>query len=335
MILEMPRRGGLPTRRVTSRAIAVAVATVVLTGSMLMEAGVASAATVVQAWQTRVGGQLTDTSTLTVYDTGSGILRIRATKMRASSTFGVTVYKGSCGWIVSALGPTLFALPSVTSTSSGAITRNLAITAARVKQVRGAWTAGAGVALVLRRGSSRWCGEFGALGRLGQTVRLENAQYHVVSRAERWAGSGRASPKAGSAYVTVYVRIKAIKKTSYNHRSYTLRDSTGADWQPPIVMWGEREPALGSGDLLAGQSAEGWVTSIAPEAQLNSLTLVYWMYWSGYIMLHESPTLLVPLGTLAQPTPSPTPSPAPTPSPVPSFSPSETPDLQRTPTPGV
>jgi hypothetical protein len=40
---------------------------------------------------------------------------------------------------------------------------------------------------------------------------------------------------------------------------------------------------------------------------LNSLTLVYWMYWSGYIMLHESPTLLVPLGTLAQPTPSPTP----------------------------
>jgi hypothetical protein len=326
---EMPRRGGLPARRVTSRAIAVAVATVVLTGAMLMEAGVASAATVVQGWQTRVGGGLTDTSTLTAYSTGSGILRIRATKLRTGATFGVTVYKGNCGWIVPALGPALFSLPSVTSSSSGAITRNPTLSATRVKQVRAAWNAGAGVALVFRRGSSLWCGEFAALGRRGQTVRLENAQYQVVTRAERWAGTGGTQPEAGGAYVTVYVRIKALKKTSYNDRSYTLRDSTGTDWQQPIVMWGEREPALGSGDLLAGQTVEGWVTSIAPEAQLDSLTLVYWMNWSGYIMLHESPTLLVPLGTLAQPTPSPTPSPAA------SSSPSATPGLEPTPTPGI
>jgi hypothetical protein len=328
MIAEMPRRGGLPRRRVTSRAITVAVATVVLMGAMLMEAGVASAATVVQGWQTRVGGRLTDTSTLTVYDTASGILRIRATKLRAGATFAVTVYKGSCGWIFSALGPVLFTLPSVTSSSSGAITRNLAVNATRVKQVRAAWNAGAGVALVLRRGSSRWCGNFAALGRRGQTVRLENAQYHVVSRAERWAGGGRAQPEAGGAYVTVYVRIKALRKTSYNDRTYTLRDTTGTDWRQPIVMWEEREPALGSGELLAGQSAEGWVTSIAREAQLDSLTFVYWMHSSGYIMSHESPTLLVPLGTLAAPAPSPTPSPGP------SSSPGETPGLEPTPTPG-
>jgi hypothetical protein len=328
MIAEMPRRGGLPRRRVTSRAITVAVATVVLTGAMLMEAGVAAAATVVQGWQTRVGGRLTDTSTLTVYDTASAILRIRATKLRAGATFAVTVYKGSCGWIFSALGPVLFTLPSVTSSSSGAITRNLAVNATRVKQVRAAWNAGAGVALVLRRGSSRWCGNFAALGRRGQTVRLENAQYHVVSRAERWAGGGRAQPEAGGAYVTVYVRIKALRKTSYNDRTYTLRDTTGKDWRQPIVMWEEREPALGSGELLAGQTVEGWVTSIAPAAQLDSLALVYWMHSSGYIMSHESPTLLVPLGTLAAPAPSPTPSPGP------SSSPGETPGLEPTPTPG-
>lgn len=212
MIGEMPCRGGLPRGRVTNRAIAVAVATAVLTGAMLMDAGVISAATVVQGWQTRVGGRLTDTSTLTVYDTGSGILRIRATKLRAGSAFAVTVYKGSCGWILSARGPALFTLPSVTSSSTGAITRNLAVTSTRVKQVRGAWNAGAGVALVFRRGSSRWCGNFAALGRRGQTVRLENAQYHLVSRAEQWAGGGRARPEAGSAYVTVYVRIKCVSR---------------------------------------------------------------------------------------------------------------------------
>jgi len=320
---EMPGGGGLPRRRVTCRAITVAVATLVLAGAMLTDAGVASAATVVQGWQTRIGGQLTDTSALTVYDTGSGILRIRATKVRAGSTFAVTVYKGSCGWIFSALGPALFTLPSVTSSSTGAITRNLAVSSTRVKQVRGAWNAGAGVALVLRRGSSRSCGNFAALGRRGQTVRLENVQYHVLSRAERWAGGGRARPEAGAAYVTVYVRIKALKKTSYNDRTYTFRDSTGTDWKQPIVMWEEREPALGSGELQAGQTVEGWVTGIAPGAQLDSLTLAYWMHSSGYIMSHESPTLLVPLGTLAQPTPSPAPSPG------------ETPGLEPTPTPGV
>jgi hypothetical protein len=325
MIDELPGAGGRPRRRVTSRAITVAVATVVLTGAMLMEAGVVSSATVVQGWQTRVGGRPTDTSTLTAYDTGSGILRIRATKLRAGSTFAVTVHKGSCGWIVSALGPALFTLPSVTSSSAGSITRNLAVTSARVKQVRGAWNAAAGVALVLRRGSSRWCGDFAALGRRGQTVRLENAQYQIVSRAERWAGTGRATPEAGSAYVTVYVRIKALKKTSYKDSTYTFRDATGTDWRQPIVMWEEREPALGSGELLVGQSVEGWVTSIAPEAQLDSLTLVYWMHSSGYVMSQDSPTLLVPLGTLAVPAPSPTPSPDP------SKSPEGTPGLEPSP----
>ncbi len=321
MIDQMSRWYRRPARRVTNRVIAVGVATVVLMGAIVMEPGVASAATIVQGWQTRVGGGLTDTSTLTVYTTGSGILRIRATKLRTGATFGVTVYKGSCGWIVPALGPALFSLPSVVSSSSGAVTRNLAISATRVKQVRAAWNAGAGVALVLRLGSKLWCGEFAALGRRGQTVRLENAQYQIVTRAERWEGNGTSQPEAGGAYVTVYVRIKALKKTSYNDRSYTLRDATGTDWQQPIVMLGKREPALGSGVLLAGQSAEGWVTSIAPEAQLASLTFVYWMHWSGYVMLHESPTLVVPLGTLAQapvsPATSPGESPGPSPSPTP------------------
>jgi hypothetical protein len=319
----MLRPAGLPATSARIRAAMVVLTTVTLMGAVLVEAGGTSAATIVQAWQTRVGTQLTDTSTLTVYSTGSGILRIRATKMRASSTFAVTVYKGTCGRYVSALGPVLFTLPSATSSSSGAITRNLTVSATRVKQVRASWNAGAGVALVLRRGSSRWCGDFAALGTRGKTVRLENLQYHVVSRAERWEGTGRAEPEPGGAYVTIYVRIKAIKKTSYDDGTYTLRDPTGTDWRRPIVMWDVREPALGSGELLAGQTAEGWITTIAPEEQLGSLTLVYRMHASGYILGSELVTLLVPLGTLAQPMPSPSPSP------------DGTPVIEPTPTPGI
>ncbi len=317
--------GGLRPGQVLRRVVAVAVASVLVGGAMQLGAGDASGATVVQAWQTRVGTRLTDTSTLSVYSTGSGILRVRASKLRAGSSFAVTVYKGHCGWLVSALGPALFSLPSVTSSSTGAITRNLTVSSTRVKQVRGAWNAGSGVALVLRRGSSRWCGDFAALGRRGQTVRLENMQYQVVSRAERWPGTGAGTPEAGSVYVTAYVRIKAIRSTSYNDQSFTFRDSTGTDWTQPILLWDEREPVLGTGDLAAGQSVEGWVTSIVPEDELDSLTLVYWMHSSGFIMSHESPTLLVPLGTLPEPTPSPTPTPGP----------GETPGLEPTPTPGV
>ncbi len=82
----MPLPGGLRAGQVLRRVVAVAVASALVGGAMQLGAGDASAATVVQAWQTRVGTRLTDTSTLSVYSTGGGILRIRASKLRAGSS---------------------------------------------------------------------------------------------------------------------------------------------------------------------------------------------------------------------------------------------------------
>ncbi len=301
-------------------------AAVALAAALILDAGGVSAATVVQSWQTRIGDGPNDTATLHVYNTTKGVLRLRATdtKLSGSSTYTVTIHKGSCGWLVSSVGAALFKLPSVRTSSSGALAKNLAVTAAQARKVRSAWNAGVGVTIVFRKGSSGYCADFAIMGRIGQSVRVEKEQVHVVTSAERWAGTGRATPEDGSAYVTAYVRITAITATSYDERTYTLRDPEGTDWTRPMILWDEREPALGDGDLAPGEVAEGWVTSIAPIEHLDSLTLVYWMHSSGIIGEWDTPSALVPLGTLGgtsggQPSPSPaaSPSPSPSPSPVP------------------
>ncbi|HEX5148448.1 MAG TPA: hypothetical protein VFW02_05160, partial [Candidatus Limnocylindrales bacterium] len=249
----------------------------------------AAAATVVLSWQARIGATnaLSDTATLQVYDTSRGVLRIRATKLRAGSSYTVTLYKGRCGWMATKL----MALPSVTTTSTGALTRNLGMSVAQVKTVRSTWNAGAGVAVQLARGSSKRCGDLGALIAPGKAVRLENEQTHTVVKAEAWSGEGMWDPQEGSSYVTVYVRIKARTATHYSTLDYSLIDGRGKEWSG--LVFGDREPEISYGDLSTGESVEGWVTLMGPTDQLNRLTLAYRM--NG--MLH-GPTLYVPLGVL-------------------------------------
>jgi hypothetical protein len=295
-----------------------------LATALVLDTGGVSAATVVQSWQTRIGDGPGDNATIQVYDTGKGVLRLRAadTDLSGSSTYTVTIHKGSCGWIVSSVGPALFKLPSVRTSASGAITKNLAVTAAQARKVRSSWNAGAGVTIVFRKGSSGYCADFAILGRVGQSIRVENEQVHVVTAAERWAGTGRGTPEAGGAYVTVYVRITAIAATSYDERTYSFRDPEGTDWTRPMILWDEREPALGDGDLAPGEVAEGWVTSIAPVDDLDSLTLVYWMHSTGIIGAWDTASALVPLGTLGGADGGGMPSPSPSPAASPSTSPS-------------
>jgi hypothetical protein len=307
-----------PTRTCRSLLAVAALAT-----ALVLDTGGVSAATVVQSWQTRIGDGPGDNATIQVYDTGKGALRLRATDtdLSGSSTYTVAIHKGSCGWIVSSVGPALFTLPSVRTSSSGAVTKNLAVTATQARKVRSAWNAGAGVTIVFRKGSSGYCADFAIVGRVGQSIRVENEQVHVVTSAERWAGSGRGTPEEGGAYVTVHVRITALAATSYSDRTYTFRDPDGTDWTRPMILWDEREPALGDGDLTPGEVAEGWVTSIAPVDHLDSLTLVYWMHSSGIISSWDTASALVPLGALGgadgggQPSPSPATSPSPSPGP--------------------
>ncbi|MEX1169188.1 MAG: hypothetical protein WEE50_03490 [Chloroflexota bacterium] len=267
--------------------IATFFASVIVTGASAPDA---AAATVVQTWQARIGASssLTDTATLQVYDTARGVLRIRATRLRASASYTVTLFKGHCGGVATKL----LSLPSVTTTSTGAVSRNLAVSAAQVKTIRSRWNAGSGVAVQLARGSSKRCGDLGSYVARGKAVNLENVQTHTVLKAEVWSGDGHWDPEEGSSYVTVYTRIKARTSTSYSSLDYALIDGRGRTWSGLVL--GDREPELGYGDLSAGESVAGWVTLIAPTAELSRLILAYRMHGMRY-----GPTLYVPLGTLA------------------------------------
>jgi len=280
--------------------IAVVASLVAFTFVASVTAADVSAATVIQTWQARIGAKnaLNDTATIQAYDTSKGVLRVRATKLRASSAYAVTIYRGRCGFMATVL----YILPSVTVNSSGNVTKNLALSAPQVKKIRSTWNAGKGVAIQLAKGSSKRCGDFGAYTTVGKAARLENEQVHTVVSAQIWGGGGVWSPKAGSSYVTVYVRIRALIDTNHNPLDYSLVDGTGKEWGGLVL--GDREPGLGSGDLSAGETVEAWVTLMAPTDQLNRLILAYRM--NG--MIH-GPTLYVPLGTFVTPTPGPSPSP--------------------------
>jgi hypothetical protein len=267
--------------------IATFFASVVAVGTSAPEA---AAATVVQTWQARIGASssLTDTATLQVYDTAKGVLRIRATKLRARASYTVTLYKGHCGGTATKL----LSLPSVTTGSTGAVSRNLAVSAAQIKTIRSRWNSRSGVAVQLARGSTKRCGDLGSYVALGKAVNLENVQTHTVVKAEVWTGDGLWDPEPGSSYVTAYVQIKARTATSYNSLDYALVDGRGRTWSGLVL--GDRQPELGYGDLSTGEIVRGWVTLIAPTEQLGRLTLAYRMDGKRY-----GPTLYVPLGALA------------------------------------
>jgi hypothetical protein len=123
---------------------------------------------------------------------------------------------------------------------------------------------------------------------LKKPVALEGEQVHTVTKVERWPGSGMWKPKKGSAYVTVLVRVKALKATTIGRAYYTVRTRAGKEYGRPLV--GTRTPDLPfEKALAAGRTVEGWVTLMVPTAQLGSLTLIY------HLGDGDGPTLLVPL----------------------------------------
>jgi hypothetical protein len=123
---------------------------------------------------------------------------------------------------------------------------------------------------------------------LKKPIPLEGEQVHTVTKAERWPGSGMWKPKKGSAYVTVFVRVKALKATTIGSAYYTVRTPAGKEYGRPL--FGKRTPELPfKKALAAGRTIEGWVTLMVPSAQLKSMTLIY------HLRAGDGPTLLVPL----------------------------------------
>ncbi len=117
-----------------------------------------SAATLAARWRAplNVGSRSQGSATLNAYTTGAGVLAIRMTRVRPYAAFSVGLYSGTC----SRPGSRVTRLPTVTSTATGTVARNLAIGQTLMTRLRS----------LLRRGHLSVA--VGSLSRCGTLVRL-------------------------------------------------------------------------------------------------------------------------------------------------------------------
>ncbi len=335
-------------RRSAQRILLVAAIATVVSASWAMAAPArADAATVAYAWRASLGMAASDAAVLSVYADGSATLRFDAdeTPLASRVRYAASIHSGGCHRTVSRLGPLLLTVKGTIATGSrGSVSRSVAVSAAEARKVRAAWNRNAGVALIMGARSGYWCFPLGAIGRVGEPVRVTDQVVVTVVRAESWAGDSRWVLPSGTSLVTVYVRVRGLKSIALSTEAYRL--ATDDAFFAGALTGGSlrRQPALTGRVLHADQTVEGWVTQIVDDEEVNALLLAFRVSgWSGRVE-GDGTQLLVPLGPLATqgpdrptpgPTPTPTATPSPTPTPTPSPSPTPTPSAAATPTPSV
>lgn len=123
-------------------------------------------------------------------------------------------------------------------------------------------------------------------GHVGSPSALAGEQTVTVLKVERPTTVGMWKPKSGYAFVTAYVRIRALKATTAAN-GFSAFTPAGA-WAAKPLM-GSRSPSLPyKKKLSAGRTVEGWVTLMPKIGQQHRLTLVYHLP-------DNRDTLLVPL----------------------------------------
>lgn len=134
------------------------IAAVLLSSLLVLAlAPAASAATSTNAWLAKVGSSgANGTASINAYTTGVGSLVLKLKKLPASRTLAVTLLKTSCK------GSALFTLSSIKSTSTGAATKTLSLTAARVTAIKKATTGTGKFAIRIGTGTTAKCGVFAA-----------------------------------------------------------------------------------------------------------------------------------------------------------------------------
>ena len=109
------------------------------------------------AWQAKVGASgVNGTANVSTITTGAGSIGLKLVKLRASSTLPVVLYKGTCA----SVGPVLFRLVSITTSSAGAASRTNTLSAAQVKLILAATTGTGKLAIRVGSGSATKCGAF-------------------------------------------------------------------------------------------------------------------------------------------------------------------------------
>lgn len=140
-----------------SRVLRLAVTTTLVA---ILSAGAivpASAATVADTWNAKVGSSgANGTARIQAYTSGTGALALKLVKLKRSSTLPVVISKGTC----SSVGSTLMTLASIRTTSSGALTRTSSLSATQIKAIRAATKASGKIAIRVGSGSTRKCGAF-------------------------------------------------------------------------------------------------------------------------------------------------------------------------------
>ena len=113
---------------------------------------------------------------------------------------------------------------------------------------------------------------------VGETLIWNDSHMLTVLRVDDTL-NGVFEPDPGFKYVAVEVAFEAIGEVDYNSLvDFSIRDSQGYSYS--YAIFGDKEPALGSGTLRAGQVARGWVVfEVAIGA--TGLTLEYEQFMVG------------------------------------------------------
>ena len=141
--------------RSTETLLVSALAAAILALSVAQLAFGATATT--SAWKAKVGPSgLNGTANVSTVTTGAGSIGLKLVKPRASSPLPVVVYKGTCA----SVGPVLFRLPSIKTTSSGSASRTSSLTTTQVNLILTATKGTGKIAIRVGSGTSVKCGAF-------------------------------------------------------------------------------------------------------------------------------------------------------------------------------
>jgi multiple sugar transport system substrate-binding protein len=154
----------------------------------------AGAATVTDIWRAQVGAAgANGTATIQAYTNGTGSIALKLAKLRASTYLPVTLSKGTC----SSAGSTLFRLPAIRTSSTGAANRTSTLTVAQVTLVKNA-TSGTG-RIAIRIGSSTTggvkCGVFTAPVSVGSSYSAQPGRSAFAAMITYCAGKTAVRPK--------------------------------------------------------------------------------------------------------------------------------------------
>ena len=98
---------------------------------------------------------------------------------------------------------------------------------------------------------------------IGARIPVLDQQFLTVITAEEWPGTTALKPATGYIFVTLNVKIEAVKATTVAVADFPMYDGTGHKYAPASAG---RTPQLAPvGSLAAGASSTGYLTYVVPK----------------------------------------------------------------------